>query len=67
MGRVRMSDVGEKAATRRRASAVGALRMGRRAFSLLRAGKLPKGDPLAAGQTSGLLAAKRTSELLPLC
>jgi molybdenum cofactor biosynthesis protein MoaC len=67
MGRVRMSDVGAKKVTFRRAAAVGALRMGRRAFALLRAGKLPKGDPLAAAQTAGFLAAKRTAEILPLC
>jgi molybdenum cofactor biosynthesis protein MoaC len=63
----RMADVGAKAATARRASAVGALRMGRRAFALLRAGKLPKGDALAVAQIAGISAAKRAAELLPLC
>ena len=63
----RMSDVGPKPATARRASAVGSLRMGRRAFALLRAGKLPKGDALALAQSAGIQAAKRVSELLPLC
>jgi molybdenum cofactor biosynthesis protein MoaC len=62
-----MADVGAKPATARRAGAVGALRMGRRAFALLRAGKLPKGDALALAQAAGIQAAKRTSELLPLC
>jgi molybdenum cofactor biosynthesis protein MoaC len=64
---VRMSDVGPKPATARRASAVGALRMGRRAFALLRAGRLPKGDARALAQVAGIQAAKRASELLPLC
>lgn len=62
-----MADVGAKPASARRAAAVGALRMGRRAFALLRAGRLPKGDALAAGQIAGIQAAKRASELLPLC
>ncbi|MDE2510450.1 MAG: cyclic pyranopterin monophosphate synthase MoaC, partial [Elusimicrobia bacterium] len=44
MGRARMADVGAKLPTSRRAGAVGALRMGRKAFALLRDGKLPKGD-----------------------
>jgi len=62
-----MADVGPKIATARRAAAVGSLRMGRRAFALLRAGKLPKGDALGLAQTAGIQAAKRTAELLPLC
>lgn len=64
---VRMADVGPKAPTARRAAAVGALRMGRRAFALVRDGRLPKGDALGLAQTAGIQAAKRTSELLPLC
>ena len=67
MARARMADVGPKAETARRAAAVGSLSMGRRAFALLRAGKLPKGDALAAAELAGILAAKRTPELLPLC
>ena len=67
MARARMADVGLKPPTARRAAAVGTLRMGPRAFALLRAGKLPKGDALAAGELAGILAAKKTPELLPLC
>jgi molybdenum cofactor biosynthesis protein MoaC len=67
MARARMADVGSKNISARRAAAVGSLKMGRRAFSLLRAGKLPKGDALAAAELAGILAAKRTPELLPLC
>jgi molybdenum cofactor biosynthesis protein MoaC len=62
-----MADVGSKPATARRAAAVGILRMGARAFALLRAGKLPKGDALAAAELAGVMAAKKTPELLPLC
>lgn len=64
---LRMADVGAKPATARRAAAVGALRMSRRAFALLRAGRLPKGDALAAAQIAGIQAAKNASALLPLC
>jgi len=62
-----MADVGAKPATARRACAVGVLRMGRRAFALLRDEKLPKGDALGPAEVAGILAAKRASELLPLC
>ncbi len=64
---LRMADVGAKPATARRAAAVGVLRMGRRAFALLRAGRLPKGDALAAARIAGIQAAKNASALLPLC
>ena len=62
-----MVDVGDKAPTRRRALAVGALRMSRKAFALLRAGKLPKGDALKLGEVAGVLAAKNASLTIPLC
>ena len=62
-----MSDVSAKRVTARRAVAVGELRMGPRAFALLSAGRLPKGDAVALAQAAGVLAAKKTPELLPLC
>jgi cyclic pyranopterin monophosphate synthase len=62
-----MADVGLKHETARRAAAIGTLSMSRRAFTLLRAGKLPKGDALAAAELAGVLAAKNTPNLLPLC
>lgn len=65
--RFHMIDVGEKPATRRRAVARGRIRMSRTAFDALRAGANPKGDVLAQAEVAGILAAKRTSELLPLC
>ena len=64
---LKMVDVGGKAVTRRRAVASGALRMSRKAFRLLEAGKLPKGNPLPAAEAAGILAAKRTPETIPLC
>jgi molybdenum cofactor biosynthesis protein MoaC len=62
-----MIDVGGKTPTRRRAVASGALRMGRAAYKLVAARKLPKGDALALGEAAGLMGAKKVSELLPLC
>jgi molybdenum cofactor biosynthesis protein MoaC len=62
-----MADVGTKLETARRAAAIGSLSMSRRAYTLLKAGKLPKGDALAAAEIAGVLAAKKTPELLPLC
>ena len=67
MAHARMADVGMKSETARRAAAIGSLSMSRRAFALLKAGKLPKGDALAAAELAGILAAKKTPELLPLC
>jgi cyclic pyranopterin phosphate synthase len=62
-----MVDVGEKRATRRVAVARGTLAMGRAAFDALRAGRLAKGDALAVARLAGIQAAKRTSEIIPLC
>jgi cyclic pyranopterin phosphate synthase len=62
-----MVDVGAKAATRREAVARGVLEMGRGAFDALEAGGLAKGDALAVARLAGIQAAKRTSEIIPLC
>ncbi len=64
---LRMVDVGGKAVTARRAVARGTLLMGRRAFSLLSTGKLPKGDALKVGELAGIMAAKRACDNIPLC
>ena len=64
-GAVRMVDVGAKAATRRRAVATGSVSMAPETATRLR--ELPKGDALATAQLAGIMAAKRTSELIPLC
>ena len=65
--RFHMIDVGEKAATRRRALATGRIRMSRAAFDAVRERSNPKGDVLAQAEVAGLLAAKRTSDVIPLC
>lgn len=64
---VRMADVGGKSVTARRARAVGALKMGPRAYRLLKTGALPKGDAIGLAQAAGISAAKKTPDLLPLC
>jgi cyclic pyranopterin phosphate synthase len=64
-GGVRMVDVGAKAVSRRRAVARATLRMAPETARRLR--ELPKGDALATAQLAGIMAAKRTSELIPLC
>ena len=66
-GRARMVDVGEKRSTRRIAVARGALAMGKTAFDALASGRLAKGDALAVARVAGIQAAKRTSEIIPLC
>ena len=62
-----MVDVGEKPATRREAVARGSIRMSREALTLVRSGRVKKGDPLQAARLAGIMAAKQTSALIPLC
>ena len=66
-GRVRMIDVGKKPDSEREAVAKGTVKMQAATFKLLRDGALPKGDVLAAAQVAGIMAAKQTPGLLPLC
>src|SRR5215472_221333 len=66
-GRARMVDVGEKPVTRRTAVAEGRIVMSSEAFSALESGGLAKGDALAVARIAGIQAAKRTSEIVPLC
>lgn len=66
-GAARMVDVGGKATTRRRAVAIGTFRTTAEVISLLADGKLPKGDVLATARIAGIMAAKRTDSLIPLC
>jgi cyclic pyranopterin phosphate synthase len=66
-GHARMVDVGEKDVTSRRAIARARVRMGRETFLKLAAGDTKKGDVLAAARIAGIQAAKKTSELIPLC
>jgi cyclic pyranopterin phosphate synthase len=66
-GRARMVDVGQKADTERIAVAKGEVVMRQDTLALIRAGALKKGDVLAVAQVAGVMAAKRTSDLIPLC
>jgi cyclic pyranopterin phosphate synthase len=66
-GAARMVDVGGKAATDRSATAVGSVSTSGEVIELIAAGGLPKGDALATARIAGILAAKRTSDLIPLC
>lgn len=62
-----MADVSEKSVTHRVAIAGGRIEIGEKAMGLLQAGRLPKGDPLAMAEIAGVLAAKQTPTLIPLC
>lgn len=62
-----MNNVGEKAVTARRAVAHGTIYLDRKAFMALRDNRLPKGNVLALAEVAGVMAAKKTSEMIPLC
>ena len=66
-GEARMVDVGNKAATSRIAVAEGRVRMAATTLSSVLAGDAKKGDVIGAARIAGIMAAKRTSELIPLC
>jgi cyclic pyranopterin monophosphate synthase len=66
-GRVKMVDVGDKPITTREAVARGRITMSRDALGLIRRGAVAKGDPLQTARLAGILAAKQTSSLIPLC
>lgn len=66
-GNARMVDVGGKPATARVAIASGRIRMSPEALSVIRDGNVPKGDVFAAARIAGIMAAKRTADLIPLC
>src|SRR4051812_24436177 len=66
-GRVKMVDVGDKPVTNREAVARGTITMSREALRLIRSGAIKKGDPLQTARLAGILAAKQTSSLIPLC
>jgi cyclic pyranopterin phosphate synthase len=62
-----MVDVTDKPVTDRAAVACGRIRIGREALAQIRSGRVAKGDPLQTARLAGILAAKRTFELIPLC
>ena len=66
-GRITMVDVGGKPVTMREAVASGHVAMSAAARAAIRAGKITKGDPLQAARLAGIMAAKRTADLIPLC
>jgi cyclic pyranopterin monophosphate synthase len=66
-GAARMVDVGGKAETARRAVATGRITMSPDALAAIRAGDAPKGDVLGTARLAGIMAAKRTGDLIPLC
>ena len=66
-GKARMVDVGGKAVTSREALAHGEITMSAAALTLIRTGQVAKGDPLQTARLAGIMAAKQTSALIPLC
>lgn len=66
-GKAHMVDVGGKAETRRVAIAEGRIAMSAAALAAIRDGTVPKGDVLAVARIAGIMAAKKTAELIPLC
>lgn len=66
-GAARMVDIAAKPATARSASAEGRISMSAEAIAAIRAGTAKKGDVLAVARVAGIMAAKRTSDLIPLC
>lgn len=66
-GRARMVDVSEKAETARTAVAFGRVLVSRETFDLIRSGGMKKGDVLTTAQIGGIMGAKRTAELIPMC
>ena len=66
-GNARMVDVTDKTPTVREATAAGEIVMQPETFSLIQSGGLPKGDVLAVARVAGIMAAKRTPDLIPMC
>lgn len=66
-GRARMVDVSDKDETVRMATAFGRVAMSAAAFAAVRDGRGPKGDALAVAELAGIMGAKRTADLIPLC
>lgn len=66
-GRARMVDVSQKETTERTARARGYVKMREETLSLISAGRIQKGDVIAVARIAGVMAAKKTSDLIPLC
>jgi cyclic pyranopterin phosphate synthase len=66
-GRARMVDVSKKRDTLREAVVRGSISMNQKTFKSIMSGKIAKGDVLAVAKVAGIMAAKRTSEIIPMC
>ena len=66
-GRAKMVDVGEKSPTRRTATAAARVLVNENTFDLIRSGGMKKGDVLTVAQVAGVMGAKRTPDLIPMC
>ncbi len=66
-GRAKMVDVSEKAATCREAEAAGSVRINERTMALIKSGGVKKGDVLCVAQIAGIMGAKRTPDIIPMC
>ena len=66
-GRAKMVDVGEKPKSRRTAAAAARVLVSRNTFDLIRSGGMKKGDVLTVAQIAGVMGAKRTPDLIPMC
>ena len=66
-GRAKMVDVGEKSTTKRTAIAAGCVQVSEQTLSLIRSGGVKKGDVLTVAQVAGIMAAKQTGTLIPMC
>lgn len=67
LGNARMVSVGEKAVTKRTAVAAGRVLVNRHTFDLIQSGGIKKGDVLTVAQVAGIMGAKRTPDLIPMC
>ncbi|MEA1963731.1 MAG: cyclic pyranopterin monophosphate synthase MoaC [Candidatus Aerophobetes bacterium] len=65
--KIKMIDVGDKEATRREAVARGCLSLKKETVQAIKEGKIPKGDVLSVANVAGILAAKKTASLIPMC
>jgi cyclic pyranopterin phosphate synthase len=66
-GRAKMVDVGEKDVTRRTATAAARVLVNRETFDLIKTGGMKKGDVLTVAQVAGVMGAKRTPDIIPMC
>ena len=66
-GRARMVEVSDKDVTKRSATATGKIYMSKEALTLVKEGRMKKGDVLSVAQVGGIMGAKKTSEMIPMC